>query len=252
MRWCLASSGLLEAFEQSLSSSCCSFWSHVFSSLWRNEARHDQSGSAFGQLILLFDHVRSSAGYQDRRSEAVSQWLNCAVLSCKLNTLSWLMPSSNDVIDLSVPTYYAAPAIYTAYLYLWMIPDTNHHEWPQYTTRLESHSWFYWLGRSWRVTTLYNYHGSSFTIDNFHHRSTSTLPFYHLKSLPSAGLQSSSVVVYRLLKEVTFYEKEAKDALKTIEEVKVTEGKDEYDVRQSVRPFLVLEMVTEASGWECI
>lgn len=38
----------------------------------------------------------------------------------------------------------------------------------------------------------------------------------------------------RLLKEVTSYEKEAKDALKTIEKVKVTEGKDEYDVRQAV------------------
>jgi hypothetical protein len=40
----------------------------------------------------------------------------------------------------------------------------------------------------------------------------------------------------RLLKEVTSYEKEASDALKVIEKVKKTEGKDEYDVRQSVRP----------------
>lgn len=36
-----------------------------------------------------------------------------------------------------------------------------------------------------------------------------------------------------LLKEVTSYEKEAQDALKTIEKVKATAGKDEYDVRQA-------------------
>jgi hypothetical protein len=60
---------------------------------------------------------------------------------------------------------------------------------------------------------------------------TSTYILFNILLIP---LGECCLPSSRLLKEVTFYEKEASEAVKTIEKTRNTEGKDEYDVRQSV------------------
>lgn len=61
-------------------------------------------------------------------------------------------------------------------------------------------------------------------------------------SSPSILLHTGYLTPVRLLKEVTSYEKEAKDASAVIEKVKGTEGKDEYDIRQAVSQILLLKV----------